>query len=335
MRKNEILSAWILSCSVFVSSQTVPITERDKAVEKVNACLKRNEVASRECRKLNKNVDTLVQVYKNGDKTVLPLLFKFTYLGDFFDYALLSDPNGFLSEMKLLPERERQTVAVSIAGGLVRKLTKAQFEELRDLLKSIPVDDPNAEIAQQSLEALETNNASLFLNYFPAGAFSSRAGEFQVRWYSRELYSLGEKPLIPVSNNDDVTYRFTYIGAFTGPKCLRLSLSPDGSATLRVSTLRGDAGKPISDTKVVPAEEVAKFLNKLQEAQFWQMPEEGSSRGFDGAEWILEGVQKDEYHIAVRWCPGSYPKHEAAQDRVFAEAARVLLKLAGIPNTGC
>jgi hypothetical protein len=335
MRNTGMLVAFVLGCFVFASAQMPSAAQRDKAIEGVNACIKRNEVASRECRKLNDNIDTLVQVYKSGDKSVLPLLFKFTYLTDFYDYALLSDPSGFLSEVKLLGDNEKRAVAVGIAGGVYGTLTQTRFEELRGVLRTIPADSPNGEVARQVLEAVDTNNASRFLNYFPVGTFTSRAGDFQVHWYSRDMYSLGERPLIPVSNPDDVTYRFTYLGAFTGPKCLKLSLLPDGSGTLQVTTLKRETGKPVSERKSVSAEQVAKFLNKLQEAQFWQMPAEGKSRGFDGAEWILEGVQKGEYHIAVRWCPGSYPKHEAAQDRVFAEAARVLFEFAGIKNTGC
>jgi len=38
--------------------------KRDKALKGVEACLRRNEVSSRECKSLNRNVQTLVEVYR-------------------------------------------------------------------------------------------------------------------------------------------------------------------------------------------------------------------------------------------------------------------------------
>lgn len=57
--------------------------------------------------------------------------------------------------------------------------------------------------------------------------------------------------------------------------------------------------------KTVPVtpEKMATFSTALAKADFWNMEPDKPSRGLDGAEWILEGVQNGDYHIVVRWCP--------------------------------
>ena len=83
----------------------------------------------------------------------------------------------------------------------------------------------------------------------------------------------------------------------------------------------------------VSANGVSDFLGKLDKARFWEMPTESQHGGFDGAEWIMEGVRSGTYHIAVRWCPDSY-KH-SPEDVPFADAARFLFQLAGHKHRGC
>ena len=94
-----------LAASVLSSGQTSLTARRDKALEAIKACLRRNEVSSRECKHLNQDAETLVEVYRSGDKSVLPTLFRFTYLTDFYDEALLSDPDGFLTAMTQLSQK--------------------------------------------------------------------------------------------------------------------------------------------------------------------------------------------------------------------------------------
>ena len=89
MRGFIALSVVALTASALSSGQTPLTTKRDKALRGIQACLERNEVSSRECKHLNQDVATLVEVYRGGDKSVLPTLFRFTYLTDFYDEALL------------------------------------------------------------------------------------------------------------------------------------------------------------------------------------------------------------------------------------------------------
>lgn len=317
--------------------QTSLATRRDKALEGIKACLRRNEVSSRECKHLNQNVETLVDVYRGGDKSVLPTLFRFTYLTDFYDEALLSDPDGFLTAMTQLSPKEQQAVAVGIAGGVagptfgLRDVDR--FKAIRDLLAKVPETSPTKAVAEVSLKIVEAKNAAFLVNYFPPGTFTSRAANFQVAWYSSDFYQLGEPPLWPPSSENERTFRFTHLGAFTGPKAVTLTVLPDGSGKVKMTMLHQlpeqTKGEQLS---AVPEDRVSDFLKHLERAHFWEMPTESQHRGLDGAEWIMEGVQDGRYHIAVRWCPNLY--EHSPEDAAFAEAARFLFQLAGHKHSG-
>ncbi len=329
-----VVSAFVLAASVLSYGQTPLTTRRDKALKGIEACLRRDEVSSTECKHRNQDVETLVEVYRGGDKSVLPALFRFTYLTDFYDEALLSDPDGFLTAMTHLSPKEQQAVAAGIAGGTTFQMHGVErFRAIRDLLATVPETSPRKAVADVSLKIVESNNAALFVNYFPPGTFTSRAASFQIAWYSKDMYRLGEAPLWPPTENEK-TFRFTYLGAFTGPKAVALTILPDGSGKVSMVILHeSPEQKREEQLFTVTDDRVADFLQHLERAHFWEMPAESQTRGLDGAEWILEGMQDGKYHIAVRWCPGLYER--SPEDEAFAKSARYLLKLVGQKQGGC
>jgi hypothetical protein len=321
-----------LAASVVSYGQTPLTTKRDKALEGIKACHRRNEVSSHECKDLNQDVATLVEVYRSGDKSVLPTLFRFTYLTDFYDEALLSDPDGFLTAMTQLSQKEQQAVAAGIAGAFgLRDVDR--FKAIQALLANVPESSPTKAVAEVSLKVVETKNASFFVNYFPPETFTSRAANFQVAWYSSDMYQLGETPLWPPSSENEKTFRFTYLGAFSGPKAVTLTVLPDGSGKVKMTMVHqlSEQGKG-EQLAAVRADRVSDFLQHLDRAHFWEMPTESQHRGFDGAEWIMEGVQDGRYHIAVRWCPNLY--EHSPEDGAFAKAGRFLFQLAGHKHSG-
>ena len=327
MRSVFIIALLTIAASMLSHADAPLTTKRDKALTRISSCFHRNEVSSRECKHLSEDVQTLIEVYTSGDKSVLPALFRFTYLTDFYDEALLSDPEGFLTAMAQLPQKEQQTVAAGVAGECsFTSHDVARFKRIRGVLTDVPVESPTRAVAAISLKALETSNASLFVNYFPPRTFTGPAAEFTNCWYSSDMYQLGESPLWPPSSDNQKTYRFTYLGAFTGPKTVALTVLLTGKGQIRMTSLEKPQNK-LEQTLTVSNDRVSEFLTKLDQARFWEMPTESEHRGFDGAEWIMEGVQSGTYHVAVRWCPDSYKP--SAQDAAFAEAARFLLNLAG------
>ena len=203
------------------------------------------------------------------------------------------------------PKKKQQAVAVGIAGGCPIKAPDAsRSNSLRTMLRSVSDNSPNKAVAALSLKTVEDKNASLFVNYFPPGTFTSRAANFMTCWYSSDMHQLGETPLWPPSPDNEKTYRFTYLGAFTGTKTVTLTVLPDGKGQIKMTSLQNSHDKAKSEqTLTLSNDRVSEFLTKLDQAHFWEMPTESQRRGFDGAEWIMEGVQSGTYHIAVRWCP--------------------------------
>jgi hypothetical protein len=317
-----------LSIPVQVVAESYKNTERDSALKRIQACERSKEAFSRACSTKKSDAQLLAELYRKGDKSVLPTLLRLKYLSDFYDEALSADPDGFLDALGDLPQSDRDEVALAMAGGAFKPLEKKRFENVRLILLAIPDSSPRHTLAAKCLKTVEGNNASLFLDYFPPGTFASRAAHFQLFWYSRDLYSLGEMPLWPSSASAPIVYRFTLLGSFSEPQTVILTISSDGSGKLKFKRL--DSGRDafaVNESSALSSEQVASFLWTLKQADFWRMPAESPRGGLDGAEWILEGAEAGTYHVAVRWCPGS--GSEKSQSAAFANAARLLLELAG------
>jgi hypothetical protein len=326
------VSVVALLVSILSYADTSLIAKREAALKAINACIKRNEVSSRECRKLNANVEALIEVYKQGDKTVLPTLFKFTYLTDFYGDALLAEPDGFLTEMSALPGKDQTAVSVGIAGGMFGLRTKERFEAIRAVLRGIPDSNPIKTTSQLCLRAVERKNASFFVSYFPPQTFTGPSAKFQIQWYSAEMYALGESPLSSASG-DGTIYRLTYIPAFSGPSSVTLRVLPGGEGRIAIKTMDGDREfTKIDESSTVSGYQIARFSSLLDQAHFWQTPTELPSRGFDGAEWIIEGVKDGNYRTVVRWCPDI--QHQTADEIRFGEAGHCLFELAGHKHIG-
>jgi hypothetical protein len=327
--RSASLAIALLIASVGAWGDSSLIAKRDAALANIQACLTTNQVSSRACKKFNPSIKALTEVYRAGDKSVLPTLLQFTYLTDFFDEALLADPDGFLNAVAALREKDKLLVAKGLAGGDYRPLSKDQFDKIRALLVTIPDSSPVKEVARVCLYRLEVNNASLFINYFPAQTFNNPAGKFDLYWYSKNMYALGEKPLWPASENE-TTYRFTYLGAFTGSKVATLTVNSDGTGVVKVRILGVGLSVAVDEAKTVRQDQVTDFLTRLQNAHVWQTPTVEPRFVLDGAEWILEGADRGTYHVAVRSSPDFVSKYSPG-DKPFAEAARLLFDFADHP----
>jgi hypothetical protein len=326
------ISALVIVCALLVPVHTVAELnqniERDRALERIEACERSNYAFSPSCGTKKNDVQFLTELYRKGDKSVLPALLHLKYLSDFYNETLLADPDSFLDALGSLPQGDLDEVALAMAGGGFRTLEKRRFENVRLALLAIPDTSPLHTVAAKCLRTLESNNASLFLDYFPPRTFASRAAPFQVVWYSRDLYSLGEMPLWPPSASARTVYRFTLLGSFSEPQTVILTISSDGSGKLSFKHLSASRDAlPANESSTLSSEQVASFLEALKQADFWRMPAESTVRGYDGAEWILEGAEAGSYHLAVRWSPLSGGK--APESAAFASAAQRLLELAG------
>ena len=132
---------------------------------------------------------------------------------------------------------------------------------------------------------------------------------------------------IEKSRNENFhAYRFLWMRSFHFPATFELEISTDGSAQLiveglleidRLYTDELNKSKSFKISKTA----VKKFLDYLEEADFWNMPQYEPPRGLDGANWIIEGAKNGKYHIVDRWSPEEGP---------FREAALCLIKLTGL-----
>lgn len=299
-------------------------------MKEVEACLHRNYVPSRECKNFNKNVNTLVDIYWQGEKTVLPMLLRVTYLSNFYSTALIADPDAFLTAVSHLPAKQQRAIAQSIAEPRPQGVTLARSEAIRSILQEVPQSSPNHHLAQMFLGRLETENISLLVNYFPPKTFSADAAEFHLHWFSRDLHRIGEEPLWPPASQSQTVYRITVLPAFFGPQSAMLTSQPNGADEVTLHSIefpdpRSRLVPPslLESARTVNARHVADFSVTLTRSQFWQMPTElvRPAGGLDGAEYILEGVQDGAYHVVVRWCPG------VTHQKPFSDLARQLFDL--------
>lgn len=152
--------------------------------------------------------------------------------------------------------------------------------------------------------------------FFPARAFSEKpdADDYAAAWYSRQLSAMEEPSLWKAAGRKDAEiYRFTWLRTFHPPYAFRLEVRADGTGTLVAKGASGaggyDPGRLVLDkTLALDAKRVRQFTAALDALKFWALPARDNTRtGFDGSQWILEGVKGGRYHVVDRWTPERGP----------------------------
>jgi hypothetical protein len=166
--------------------------------------------------------------------------------------------------------------------------------------------------------------------YFPVGVFSEDRdhSEFRARWYAKQLRAMGEESLSSAAASKEFQgYRFLWLRTFHHPIAMKMRIRPDGSGQLSSIEMTGSGGyEPgkVLTTQIVGLsnEQVSQFETLVRASDFWALPTRDPEReGDDGAQWILEGVKDQKYHVVDRWTP---------QDGKFREACLYLLNLSQI-----
>lgn len=146
--------------------------------------------------------------------------------------------------------------------------------------------------------------------YFPKDVFSGDwddADTFLNDWYGKHLKAMDEKSLLRVSNQNTEIYRFLWLRSFDHPIFVRVERKQN-KVRLFAKELDGDGGREpgrILKTynHTLTGDEWRKFLSLLEQSDYWNLPSKEDNLGRDGAEWILEGVRDNRYHIVDRWSP--------------------------------
>ena len=240
----------------------------------------------------------------------------------FFSQAMRDDLDAFLLALSSTQDAKsawRNSQAIGSAcdcPGIAHR----PFDEIREMLRSVRQQSASYSIAQQCRRDLEDTNATLLFTYFPPHTFQGRAGDFMVQWYSSVLHGLEEKPLWPPSPNQTI-YRFVWIRSFHDPVSITMQVEPEGNGQLRMQILDGVPRQLESKAGSLSKDQVQKARALIEEAHFWAMTTEGTGpQGTDGAEWVLEGVDRGQYHIVTRW---------DASGTAFGRALLEFLQLSG------
>jgi hypothetical protein len=148
--------------------------------------------------------------------------------------------------------------------------------------------------------------------YFPVKANAADGiTAFEAQWYGKSLQRMNE-PRLPasVSDPDAQIYRVMVLPTWGNSIVVR---AEKHGKTYRLSARRLDGQAGYDPGRLVESKEVdldnadSTTLEVLiYNLHFFQMPIRDDVIGFDGSEWILEGVAHGKYHVVARWSATSY-----------------------------
>jgi hypothetical protein len=153
--------------------------------------------------------------------------------------------------------------------------------------------------------------------YFPIKIKPGDEGvtEFESKWYSKSLKRMKE-PRLPECAKDSKAeiYRITILPTWGNPIAVRAQRHGN-LFSLSARRLDGQGGYDpgyLGESKdVLLSSDDSKALAALiQNLNFFQMSTGDDFRGFDGDEWIIEGVSQGKYHVVVRWSASSYDREK-------------------------
>lgn len=160
--------------------------------------------------------------------------------------------------------------------------------------------------------------------FFPDGVFGEPMDSIYRSWYGSFLSSMGEKPLYPPAEVSSV-YRFLLLPTSDKPLLVKVSANETGwSVASKTNDGLGgyDLGpRTTQGEHVLTPSECEKLLLAFDTLNFWSLPINVDSIGFDGSQWVLEGVSSGRYHVVHRWSPNGGD---------FAQFCELLLDLGGL-----
>ncbi|MDP1617646.1 hypothetical protein [Phenylobacterium sp.] len=164
--------------------------------------------------------------------------------------------------------------------------------------------------------------ANAALGYFPASlmrtTYTCRENgnapvldDWEVAWYSRHLAAAGEPSLLEAVKQGtprrDV-YRFTWLRSFEKPIIIRIERAKSGALLMTASRLSGMGGYVPGSieariSKDLSQDEAHQFRRALSAANGLRLKAVSCRWGYDGAQWIFEGVDRGRYRYVERWTP--------------------------------
>lgn len=198
----------------------------------------------------------------------------------------------------------------------------------------------NDVVRMDKIEVVEASDQSLRKpyvgpTYFPPGLgkptvrckFGDRPlqpilSDFERDWYSHQLAAANEPSLYLASQAKRPasagTLRFTWLRSFHVPVVIRIETSGPNAHRLVAKQLSGaggyDPGKVAKtiDRPLTPTE-VERLQTVLTRSRVFEVPPDPCGGGCDGAQWIFEAVEKDQYRFASLWTPQGDPARDVGQ----------------------
>lgn len=164
-------------------------------------------------------------------------------------------------------------------------------------------------------------------DYFPPNIWlDDEYNQVIVNWYSKHLVVMKEPSLWKLSSETSKeVYRFLWLRTFHEPVSIRLEIEYGQNAKLIVKQTDGkggyEAGKMIiNDTVQVTKEDLIIFYSFIDSLDYWNLPvnPEPDWQGFDGAQWIIEGIKNKKYHLVDIWTP---------EENIYKRLGLYLIKL--------
>jgi hypothetical protein len=145
------------------------------------------------------------------------------------------------------------------------------------------------------------------------------------RAYSEFLRVMGE-PSLSCGVGTSEAYRFLWLRTFNSPIGIRVEKAGDSAyiSAVKLSGAGGFLPGTIShkSTRLLSSAEWIRITHAVRSASFWSIASTERSNGLDGANWVLEGRNNANYHVAERWSPKPGP---------FRELCLLLVELSKIP----
>jgi hypothetical protein len=134
---------------------------------------------------------------------------------------------------------------------------------------------------------------------------------FAAKWYGKSL-ELMKEPCLPEFAKDASAevYRILILPTWGNPIVVRVQRRGK-KFSLSARRLDGQAGYDpgkLVETKDIDlsSEDSIALDSLIQNLSFFQLAVDDDVKGFDGDEWILEGVSQGKYHVVQRWCAKDY-----------------------------
>lgn len=154
--------------------------------------------------------------------------------------------------------------------------------------------------------------------YFPPKTFGKgQWAESEASIYSFMLKKLEEPALFTTDQKPpSEAYRFLWLRTFHNPIAVRMEVQPDGSSVLTIKVADGHAGFPRTVTKLIQSttrslsrQQTDDFRSQVQMLGFWKAltHDNGGPAATDCDGWILEGIEKGNYHVVARAIPNRLP----------------------------